>query len=98
MSLQKALLTQFGTTATYWKITGTSIAYVAELAIINLGGYADVDAKNTKLDCVPRNFRITGTDFAKYFSNSNMSSQDERDLGYAYIKENIEEFKDATNI
>jgi hypothetical protein len=98
MSLQKSLTTQYGTDMTYWKITGISIAYVPRLAIINLGGYVDVEAKDTKLDCIPRNFRITGTDFTKYFSSSNMSAQDIRDLGYAYIKENIDDFKDAINI
>jgi hypothetical protein len=93
----KSLATPMGNELTYWKITGVSVAYVTELAIINLGGYIDEEAKVAKADCIPKNFRVVGDDFRKYFNNVDIACKDLREIGYTYIKENSEEFKDAIN-
>jgi len=98
MALQKKLISSNGITAEYWKVVGLNISYTGKKCQIFLVGYIDKDMReNNAGNVISKNFMVSGDDFDKYFSLSELNIADRNPIiqCYKYIKDNIKDFEGA---
>lgn len=101
MALKKKLISSNGITAEYWKVVGFNISYTGKKCQIFLVGYIDKDMRESNAgNVMSKNFMVSGVDFDKYFSLSelNIANCNPVIQCYKYIKDNIVEFEDSEDI
>lgn len=94
MALKKELVTN-NVTASYWRIVGYTVSITGKLVQIFLVGYNNEITREKKMDISSRNYMITKENFDKYISV--VEGVHTADL-YGFLKSEVEEFKDSTDI
>lgn len=90
-----------GVDVTYWKISSISISYTGEIAQIYIMGFIDRETREKGLEnsFVLQNYYCKKDMFAKYFGTEESlhvgNFANTLQASYSFLKDNVEEFKDA---
>jgi hypothetical protein len=98
VALQKNIITKYGVTANYFKISGIEINSILNTANIKLNGYYNEAARlDDSKSLMVLEYRVVENSFTTYFSTEvlNVADVNIYTTSYKYIKENEEKFIDA---
>jgi hypothetical protein len=101
MALQKEVVTHYGVTANYFRISGIDINSILKTAKIKLNGYYNEEARlDDSRSLQVKEYNIKDEDFTTYFNTTLLSSEGNNiyTSGYRYIKDTDESFIDAIDV